>query len=242
MRLKSLVVVLVLTLATVAAFFLGGYYALVPIRFLAGLFCVSAACLCAGSRMRTRKLVTLTVTTIAIATIDEYLHVSTGVYAYFDGGVPSQISVFGWSLLMILILVISTRFSHLFPWKSKKERTATVPVLVCAILLPAFAGMQGYLPILRLPVVLLYVAMVVASTFYAHMQPLRWTISLMISSMIVGGTMEFIGALDGMWSFHFAESLPLFMIVVWAFRTWTVLASCILLDADFAEEKNSQGN
>ncbi len=237
MQLKSLLVALVLIFGTVTAFFLGGYHALVPIRFSAGLLCVSAVCLWAASRVRTKKLVTLAGVTIAVATVDEYLHVSTGVYEYYDRGVPSPISVFGWSLLMVFILMIATMLSKFLPWKNRRKRPGTIPALVILILLPVSAGMQGYLPILRSPVILLYAVMCMLSLFYAYTQPLGWTISLMISGMIVGGAMEFVGSLDGLWSFHFAESLPLFMIVVWALRTWAVHASCFLLDVDFAEEK-----
>jgi len=234
MNLKSFTIVLILISVTVAGFFSGGYNALAPIRFSAGLFCVSAVSLWAALGIRTRKLLTLAATTLAIATADEYLHVSAEIYAYFDRGVPSPISVFGTGLLMIFILIIATTLSKFLPWKNKKRALRTLPPIVSIILLPALAGTQGYLPILKWPVILLYVVMGVASVFYAYTHPLGWTISLMISGMVVGATMEFVGSLDGMWSFHFLEPLPLFMIFTWALRTWIVHASCFLLGVDFA--------
>jgi len=233
MGLKSFIIVLVLVSATVASFFLGGYYALVPVWFLAGFFCVSAVSLWATLRIKTRRLLTVVATTLAIATVDEYSHVSTAIYAYFDKGVPSPISVFGTSLLMIFILAIATRLSKFLPWKNK-GLPGTLPTLVSIILLLAFAGVQGYLPILKWPVILLYVAMGAASIFYAYTHPLGWAVSLTVSGMAVGATMEFVGSLEGMWSFHFLEPLPLFMIFTWALRTLIVHASCFLLGVDFA--------
>ena len=235
MHLKSFVIVLVLISATVAGFFWGGYETLLPVWFLAGLFCVSAVDLWASLGIRTRELLTLAATTLAIASADEYLHVSTGVYAYFDRGTPSPISVFGTSLLMIFILVIARRLSKFLLWKNKKGVLGALPALVCIILQPALAGTQGYLPILKWPMIFLYVAMGAASVFYAYRHPLGWTMSLMISGMVVGATMEFIGSLEGMWSFHFLQPLPLFMILTWALRTWMVHAFCLLLGVDFAQ-------
>jgi len=234
MNLKGFIIVLILIAATAAAFFSGGYHMLMPFWFLAGLFCISVVDLFAALRMQTKKLLTLASTTLAVATLDEYLHVSTGTYAYFDRGVPSPLSVFGWSLLMIFILTIATRLSRLLPWKNKKGMLGILPTVVSIVLLFSFAGIQGYLPLLKWPVILLYIALWIASAFYAYMHPFGWTISLMISGMIAGATMELVGALNGMWFFHFLEPLPLFMIFTWTLRTWTVYASCSLLGADFA--------
>jgi len=232
MGLKSFIIVLVLVSATITSLFLGGYYALLPVWFLAGLFCVSAASLWATLRIETRRLLTLTATTLAMATLDEYLHVSTEIYTYFDKGVPSPVSVFGTGLLMIFILATATRLSRFFPWKNK-GLLGTLPTLVSIILLLAFARVQGYLPILKWPVILLYVVMVAVGIFYAYTHPIGWTVSLIASGMTVGATMEFVGSLEGMWSFHFLEPLPLFMICIWAFRTLTVHASCFFLGVDF---------
>ena len=234
MYLKSFILVVVLISATVAGFFWGGYEVLLPVWFLAGLSCVSVVSLWASLRMRTDKLLILSATTVAIATVDEYLHVSTGVYAYFDRAMPSPISVFGTGLLMILILVIATRLSKFLPWKNKKGVWGTVPVLLSVAVQLALAAVQGYLPYLTWPVMFLYVVMGVASVFYAYRHSLGWSVSLMIGGMATGATMEFVGSLEGMWSFHFLEPLPLFMILTWALRTWTVHASCLLLGVDFA--------
>jgi hypothetical protein len=240
MNLKGFIIVLILVSATVAAFFWGGYQALAPIGFLGGLFCVSVVSLWAALGIASRKILTLAATTIAIATVDEYLHVSAGVYAYFDRSIPSAISVLGTSLLMIFILVVATRLSKFLPWKTKKGLLGTLPILVSIILQVALARVEGYLPVLGWPVLFLYVAMGVASVFYAYRHPFGWTVCLMISGMVVGATMEFIGSLEGMWSFRFLEPLPLFMVLTWALRTWTVHASCFFLGVDFAGKMINQ--
>jgi len=233
MGLKSFIIVLVLVSAIVASFFLGGYHTLMPVWFLAGLICASVVSLWATLRIKTRSLLTLAATTLAIAGVDEYLHVSTAIYAYFDKSLPPPISVFGTSLLMIFILATATGLSKFVPWKNK-GLPGTLPTLVPIILLLAFAGMQGYLPILRWPVMLLYAVMAAAGVLYGYSHPVGWTVSLIVSGMVVGATMEFVGSMEGMWSFHFLEPLPLFMIFTWAIRTLAVHTSCFLLGVDFA--------
>jgi hypothetical protein len=238
MEIRSFVIVLALVLVTVATFFSGKYYVLAPVLFMAGFFCVSAVSLWAALRMRTRELLVLVVVSLAMASVDEYFHVSTGIYAYFDGGVPSPISVFGTGLLMIFITVTASRLWKFLPWKSERGLLRILPTLLCLLILLVFAEMQGYLSILRWPVILLYAVMGVAGVFYAYRHPLGRTVSLMISGIVIGATMEFFGSLEGMWSFHFLEPLPLFMIFVWALRTFLVHASCFLLGVDFGTENN----
>lgn len=238
MNLGSICIVIVLIAATGASFFWGGFETLLPIQFLVGLFFVSAVSLWAASSIGIRKLLTLVVCTLAMATLDEYLHVSTGVYVYFDRAIPSPISVFGTSLLMILILAIATRLSKLHQWGRKKGLSRVLPALVLIVLQPVLVWVQGYLPILKWPVILLYVVMGVASLFYSFKRPLEWTFALMISGMVVGAAMESVGSLDGMWSFHFMELLPFFMITTWALRAFTVNASCLLLGVDFSSRND----
>jgi hypothetical protein len=233
MYLKSFIVVAVLISVTVAGFFWGGYEALLPLWFLAGLFCVSVVSLWASLRMNTRKLLTLSAASLSVAAVDEYLHVSAGVYAYFDRGIPSPISVFGTGLLMIFVVVIATRISKLLHWK-KKGALGTVPVFLSATAQITLAAVQGYLPYLMWSVLFLYVVMGVASVVYVYRHSLGWCVSLMITGMATGAAMELVGSLEGMWSFRFLESLPLFMIVTWALRTWTVNAFCSLLGVDLA--------
>lgn len=233
---KSFIIVLILIAATVAAFFSGGYHTLSPIFFIAGLSIISAVSLWAALRMKTREILTLTTATIAIAAIDEYLHVSTGTYIYFDRGVPSLLSVFGWGLLMIFIVVVARRLSKFLPWKKRMGILGILPPLIAIILLPVFAWIQGYVPLLEWPVIVLYIILSTASIFYGYKHTFGWTLSLMVSGIVIGAGMEASGSLEGMWFFHFQEPLPLFMICVWALRTLTVHASCYLLGIDFAKE------
>jgi len=47
--------------------------------------------------------------------------------------------------------------------------------------------------------------------------------------------MEYVGSVEGLWSFHFGQPLCLFMVFVWALRVWTILAVCYLLGISFAK-------
>ncbi len=220
--------------ATVIAFFWGGYHTLVPVLFILGLIAVSTICAWAALSMETRDLVVLTVVSLTTAVIDEYAHTSAGAFTYFDGMTPSLLTVFGWGLFILGILTVAQFLYEKIPLEAMDSDTLrSVPALISMALLIACAWIQGYFPVFTVLLVLVYTVLGLASLYYTSLHPLGWNAWVMAVGLAVGALMEFLGAMEGLWVYHFGEPLPLFMAFTWVLRTWTILAVSSLLDVEF---------
>jgi hypothetical protein len=225
MKLTNALIVSALIAANVIAFLWGGYHTLTPILYVAGLALASATYIWAAMRMETRDLAVLTVTSIALAFIDEYAHTTSEAFTYFDRMMPSPLTVLGWGLFIPAILTIAQLLHEKFPMESLgRGMPKTAPASLSIVLLIALAWTQGYLPVLSLTLAQVYVVLGVASLYYTSRHPLGWNAWVMATSLIISALMEYIGAMEGMWTFLFSEPLPLFMVFTWALRTWTILA------------------
>ncbi|UCH57485.1 MAG: hypothetical protein JSV18_00770 [Candidatus Bathyarchaeota archaeon] len=111
------------------------------------------------------------------------------------------------------------------------ERIA--PTVTIISLLLVSMGVQRYLPVISWLLAVVYALMVGASIYYTRQNPAGWNVSVMISSLFVGATMESLGAWEGLWHFHYMEPLSAFMAFTWTLRTWTILTICSLLGARF---------
>jgi len=225
MTIKSVLIVYILFAATLGAFFWGGYHSLKPTLFLVGLFLSSVVCIWGSMAFKPMNLAVLMSVTLLTAVIDEYAHTSAGVFTYFDGLRPSPLTVFGWSLFILGILTIATMLEKIIPtgMVNGGPWNAT-PALISIVLLVGSMSLQGYLGVIGLLLAVVYLSMGVASVYYARLHSLRWNVSVIVSSVAIGAVMEFMGAMEGMWSFHFMESIPLFMAFTWSLRTWTILS------------------
>ncbi|UCH57183.1 MAG: hypothetical protein JSV18_07580, partial [Candidatus Bathyarchaeota archaeon] len=103
----NVVIVYLLFAAAFASFFYGGYHTLKPTFFLVGFFISSVVCVWASMTMRFTSLLVLLTVALGTAAIDEYIHTSTGTFTYFDLGLPSPLTVFGWGLFILGILTIA---------------------------------------------------------------------------------------------------------------------------------------
>jgi len=70
---------------------------------------------------------------------------------------------------------------------------------------------------------------------YSYSHPSGWNAWLILCSVGFGALMEFIGGMEGMWAFHFSESLPFYLVFTWALRVITILAICTSLNIEFME-------
>ena len=232
--LKNVFVVYLLFASTFAAFFGGDYYKLNPTLFIAGLFLSAVVCIWASMQMEFSTLIVMMLVTLATAVVDEYAHTSAGAFAYFDGGLPSPLTVFGWSLFILGMLTIARYLNKVLSRRipdTRASRLAPALASICLVLVGMAA--QGYLPSVSWLLAAVYVAMSLASLYYSKEQTTGWNLSVMISSVLVGVVMESLGAMEGMWSFHAGEPVLIFMAFTWSLRTWTVLSVSRLLYADY---------
>lgn len=229
---KNVLIVYLLFATTLVAFFWGGYHDLRPTLFLAGLFASSVVSVW-GSMMRgPRSLIVLMGVTLVTGLVDEYAHTRAGAFAYFDGLEPSPLTVFGWSLFVLNILTVARFIEKIVPLKDGGGRLSrAAPCLVSIALLVLSMYFQGYIPVMSPLLVVVYALMGAASLYYSSLNRLSWNFSVMTSAIAIGVSMEFIGAMEGMWSFRFMEPLSLFMAFTWSLRTWTILSVSRLLGA-----------
>ena len=234
-RTLNLAMALVLICANLAAFFLGGYHTLGPYLFLAGLACAFCATVWMAWCQTTREFSALLAVTIGVAIVDEYAHTVSGVFTYFDKGTPSLLTVFGWGPFVALIVVSATCCRRFVPFRHRAGWFGVGLPLLSVIMIAALAKSQGYLGIIGWELVLVYGLMGLASLYYCCTRPLGWGLSAMACSVALGAGMEYVGSVEGLWSFHFGQPLCLFMVFVWALRVWTILAVCSLLGISFAK-------
>ena len=232
--LKNVFVIYILFASTFVSFFWGGYHVLNPTLFLVGLFVSSVVCVWASMQMRFASLLVMMLVTLATAAVDEYAHTSAGIFAYFDGGLPSPLTVFGWSLFVLGMLTFAKYLHKLVLHKvpdGLAERIAPAMASICFVLVAMAA--QNYLPHVSWLLGAVYGAMFLASLRYSRGQTPGWNLSVMISSVLVGATMEALGAMERLWSFRGSEPLLPFMAFTWSLRIWTVLYISRLLDAEY---------
>ena len=235
MNTRNLIVVALMLLATLVSFFLGDYHTLTPYLFLVGLAVTSIIGAWAAVRMETGDLVILFIVSLAVAVFDEYAHTSAKAFAYFDGGVPSPLTVFGWGLFIITILAVTRLLNEKLVLGDGSGSTRILPVSVTILLLFVTAWCQGYLSVFSSLLVVIYIAMGASCIHYSYSHPSGWNAWLILCSVGFGALMEFIGGMEGMWAFHFSEPLPFYLVFTWALRVMTILAICTSLNIEFIE-------
>jgi UDP-2,3-diacylglucosamine pyrophosphatase LpxH len=240
-NLKNVVIVSVIILANIVAFFLGGYHTLTPVFYLVGFLGTLVISAWVGIKMSTKNLLFLVVVATLIALIDEYAHTSVGTLAYFDQAVPSPLTVFGWSVFMIFLVAtakVLMKIPGLEAQQSKKRRI--LPVFVSLIPILIVTALQGYVNIFNWVIILVYLMLFAASFYYTSVHSLKWNLMLMLSSLLFGLSMEYLGSWQGLWTFRFNEPISLLILFSWPIRTWTVNACCFIFGVDFSGEYEKQ--
>jgi hypothetical protein len=213
-----------------------------PIFHVVGFLGISIISAWMSLSLKTKDLLVLVASATLLSIIDEYAHTSVGTLSYFDQFVPSPLTVFGWSVFMIF-LVGAARFIVNFRSLQIKdyEKLRAFPVIALAVIVSSVIVLQGYLDIFNWVILLVYVLLFAASFYYTFSHPLKWNLILMMSSMVFGFAMEYVGSWEGMWIFRFNDPISFLILFSWPLRIWTVNAFCLVLDVDFSKtsEKRS---
>jgi hypothetical protein len=234
---KNLLIFFTLTFAIIASFFWGGYHTLMPVRFILGLVFASAVYLRSSLYMETRKLVTLTMVSIFISLIDEFVHTSSGIFSYYDGMTPSPLTVFGWGILVLNIIAIAQFIFRRAPLVNLDSRILRGFLVMISIFLLIVSVMtQGYLNFFDSLLIFVYAFLSLASLYYSYTHQFGWNMWVMITSLIISTLMEFIGGVEGLWVYHFNEPMPIFIIFTWTLRIFTILAFSSFLGVEIQEK------
>jgi len=233
---KNVVVIAVLVCINFAAFFWGGYYTLMPIFYLAGFIGISVISFVLGNKLETKDLIVLAVSATLLSFVDEYAHTSVGNLTYFDQAIPSPLTVFGWSLFMISIVCITKLIVNIPSLQIKdNSKLRTLPVILSLILVIAVIVLQNYSGVFNWLLVLVYLFLFAASFYYTYGHPVKWNLFLMIISLILGLSMEYVGGLEGLWAFRFQYPISFLILFSWPLRVWTVNAICFAFEVDFSK-------
>lgn len=239
-RRTNLSIVLLVIMASLLGFYMDGYFGRSSLFFKLNYLAVVAFSLWVATRMKTKHLIALAVSTVLVASTVEYINPSAGLLVYYGGATPPLFAVFGWVLLMISILGFS---NFLWAWLLKlglflKLRSTrlwrNLPLLAALLFFTIFLRWEGYFEVADKRVYLMYVGMALVGFLYSSKQPIEWNASLMAVSIVLGGYMEFIGSSAGLWHYHYMEPLPIFITITWAINTWAVHGLSSLLNIDLA--------
>ena len=221
-------------MANALAFIWGGYYTLTPIFFATGFIAIAVISAWASIEWQTKDLIVIAVSALFLSFIDEYAHTSIGTIAYFDEATPSLLTVFGWSIFMTF-LVATTKSIANIPWLHIEDhrKLRSLPVIVSLVLLIAII-VQGYLSIFNWVIFLVYFLLFVASFYYTSVHHLKWNIIMMAVSLVFGLCMEYVGGMEGLWTFRSQYPISLLILFSWPLRLWTVNAFCLVVGVDFS--------
>ncbi len=239
MNAKNLFVVGWVITAITAAFLILEYYTLAPYIFIVGLAGAAFVGLWRANRMKTHDLVILVVISIIVAFFDEFAHTSSGVLTYFDLNIPSLLTVMGWSLFILVIITVTEYISRTPLMKQlnkfDKPEFKILPALIAIIATIILIWAQGYLGVFDPFLTGVYVTLGLVSLYYSQLRSVGWNLSILISSVLIGGAMEFLGGIEGMWWYFYLEPMAWFMVFTWALRTWTILTCCSFLGVKLKE-------
>jgi hypothetical protein len=230
---RNLPIVVGLISATAVSFLWGGYHTLMPIMFLAGLVMASVISLWFSLYLETRSLVTISIMTLAISTIDEYAHTSSGAFSYFDGMTPSPLTVFGWTLLVPGILAVARLLYQKYPTNvhdSVALRALLVITPVLLLLVSAWA--QDYLRFFDPLLVIVYIILFSASLHYTYSHRFSWSIWVVATSLIFSALMEYLGGVEGLWVYQSDAPMAAFIVFTWVLRVLTILEVSSLLGVE----------
>jgi hypothetical protein len=220
---------LILIIANVLSFYLGGYHSLIPVLYVSGLVLASAVGILFSMKMKTKDLILLLIVTIFLAYIDEYAHTMANFFTYYDQIKPSPLTVFGWTLFIPVNLTIAQYLYNKFPMDNLIRGIRVAPTMLSVILLIIFSWAQGYILFLTWFLAIIYTMLILVSFYYTNQHSVGWNVWVMVTSLATSILMESIGLMEGMWTYNLSKSMPFFMLFVWTLRIWTIFGLSYLL-------------
>ncbi len=218
-----------------------GYLVLNPIMFLIGLSVAVLIASWKSMRIDTKALIVFVVVALVVAIIDEFAHTSAGVFSYHDEYTPSFLTVLGWPIFLLTIAALA-EFIHknrlVQDSKLDQKWLRMIVPLIPIVLIPILVFLQGYQENFDLLLIGVYCVLALISFIYVSSRPVTWSLSTMLLAALIGGAMEVIGAIEGMWEYATGEHLVYFMALTWVLRTWAVVGLTSFLKVTFTESKS----
>lgn len=228
---RNLFVIGWLATAMAVVLLIYGYIALVPYLFIGGLALATLMACWISYKINTKALVIFVILSIIIALIDEYIHTAAGILTYYDGQTPSFLTVIGWPIFILMIIacaeLVMSRVS--FPEKFDSAYVRLAIGLIPIVLIPVLILLQNYMYYFDWTLIVVYLILGVVSLYFIRSENYGWNLTILICSVLIGGLMEYIGALEGLWSYGGGEPMVFFIAFTWTIRTWAILGVLTLL-------------
>jgi hypothetical protein len=83
--------------------------------------------------------------------------------------------------------------------------------------------------------IIIYAIVSLLGLYFNERHSLDWNITMAVIAVLLGGTMEIVGALSGFWSYPLSEAkLPMFVSFTWALNTWAACGLAQIFSIDIS--------
>jgi len=189
-----------------------------------------------ATRMKTKHLVAISLTSILISFLIERYATIAGMWHYVNGASPPLFSLFSTSLLVISIFGFSDFLRKGFDYiELNGSRLRNIPYILMVCGFVAFLQFEGYLRIISIEVIAIYLAFAILGLFYNNEQTLDWNLAIASVTLAVGGSLELLGSSSGLWSYAYSETMPIFLIMGWTMNIWAACGIAQLFGINFRE-------
>lgn len=239
-RKTNIAIVLLVALASLVGYYSDGYIRHSSLIFELSYLAAIMVALVAAARMKTKNLVALMLSSALVSVVVEHTNVSVGLLAYAGSLDVSLFVVSGWMLMMVVILQLSDLSMKWLPGLGifkNMQRWSILPFVLTSIVFALFFYWEGYLAIAGREVLEMYAVMAVIGLIYSWRHSIEWNVSIMVISLAVGGYMELIGSLAGLWHYHFMEPMAITFALTWPINTWAIHGLIYLLGIDLGKYK-----
>jgi len=186
--------------------------------------------------MKTKHFVTISLSSILISFLIERYAPISGMWRYIDGAQPPVFALFSTSLLVITIIGFSDFLRKVFAYvELDGSKLRNIPFVLMLVGLVAFMQFEGYLTIISNEVIAIYSAFAILGLYYNNKQTLDWNLAIASVTIGISGMMELLGASSGLWSYHFSETMPVFLIMGWTMNVWAACAIGQIFGINFKE-------
>ncbi len=217
----NLGIVIVLAILSVISFISEGFTAKSSLEFSLGFLTAIVLGAMFARRMKTKYLISISLASVLVSYAVERYAVLAGMWHYIDGSAPPFFALFSTPIFIITMLGITSYLHYVFAFMNLKgKRLRIFPVILILLAFAVFMVFEGYSALATPQVIAMYAVFAVLSLFYNNRQGLEWNFAFAIVAVALGGSMELLGAVSGLWSYAFGEGLPIFICLAWALNAW----------------------
>jgi uncharacterized protein (DUF362 family) len=209
-----------------------------------------------AQRMKTRHLETIISTSLIVAyfvesfsppanwwkynfEVSEQLRIAPLDIIQFHIPAPPRFALFVIPVFIIIIIGFTNILRQAFAYVDLNGmRFRLVPYVVIMLSIFSFLYLEHYLDSATQEthwMIIIYAIMSLLGLYFNERHSLDWNITMAVIAVLLGGTMEIVGALSGFWSYPLSEAkLPMFVSFTWALNTWAACGLAQIFSIDIS--------